>query len=195
MHPLPWLLMLAIHNRRVNEQMSASCLTLSELELSEDRGAFFKSILGQWNHIMFADLIFLRRLAAKDVGLGLTHDLAAFPVPFRPTDIYFTDIENFRQERRKLDVLMENYLTLLSEPDLSDELRYSSTEGDLVIITKGDLLLHMFMHQIHHRGQISCLLSQSKIDYGVTDLPVIVPEGSRSYATSPIRADTGVRRA
>jgi len=38
----------------------------------------------------------------------------------------------------------------------------------------GDLILHLFLQQIHHRNQITTLLSQEYIDFGDTDLPEIV---------------------
>lgn len=34
----------------------------------------------------------------------------------------------------------------------------------------GSLLLHLFNHQTHHRGQASTLLTQAGVDIGVTDL-------------------------
>ena len=37
------------------------------------------------------------------------------------------------------------------------------------------LLLHFYMHQAHHRGQITTLLSQASIDFGETDLVIITP--------------------
>jgi uncharacterized damage-inducible protein DinB len=33
-----------------------------------------------------------------------------------------------------------------------------------------DILLHLFHHQTHHRGQITTLLSQLGHDFGETDL-------------------------
>lgn len=33
-----------------------------------------------------------------------------------------------------------------------------------------DLITHLFMHQVHHRGQVTTLLSQYRIDFGKTDL-------------------------
>ena len=32
------------------------------------------------------------------------------------------------------------------------------------------VVLHFFNHQTHHRGQLTTLLSQAGVDYGVTDL-------------------------
>jgi len=36
------------------------------------------------------------------------------------------------------------------------------------------LLLHLFNHQTHHRGQASTLLTQAGADIGVTDLLVLI---------------------
>jgi uncharacterized damage-inducible protein DinB len=42
-----------------------------------------------------------------------------------------------------------------------------------------DITQHIFNHQAHHRGQLTCVLSQFGVDYGCMDLPVVVTEGSR----------------
>jgi uncharacterized damage-inducible protein DinB len=35
------------------------------------------------------------------------------------------------------------------------------------------LVVHLFNHQTHHRGQLTTLLSQLGHDYGTTDLPYL----------------------
>lgn len=40
----------------------------------------------------------------------------------------------------------------------------------------GHVLLHLFNHQTHHRGQASTLLFQAGVDTGVTDLIAVVPD-------------------
>ncbi|MDU6749522.1 MAG: DinB family protein, partial [Bradyrhizobium sp.] len=69
-------------------------------------------------------------------------------------------------------------------PTLGQKLRYTSTEGDPIVIARGKLALHLFMHQLHHRGQLTTLLSQLGIDYGSTDMPLIVPEALDSLCWS-----------
>jgi uncharacterized damage-inducible protein DinB len=39
----------------------------------------------------------------------------------------------------------------------------------------GDVLLHVFNHQTHHRGQATTLFSQMGVDVGGTDLLLLVP--------------------
>ena len=36
------------------------------------------------------------------------------------------------------------------------------------------LINHLFLHQIHHRGQATTLLSQSRVDFGETDFLEII---------------------
>lgn len=40
----------------------------------------------------------------------------------------------------------------------------------------GSLVLNLFNHQTHHRGQATTLLSQAGLDVGVTDLLALIPE-------------------
>ncbi|WDE14247.1 DinB family protein [Thalassomonas haliotis] len=55
---------------------------------------------------------------------------------------------------------------------------YSSTEGERINKCVADVCQYLFNHQSHHRGQLTCILSQLGINYACTDLPVLVPEGS-----------------
>lgn len=52
---------LARYNWRLNQQMLAVASSLSHDQLVQDRGAFFKSILGTLNHILVGDRLWLRR--------------------------------------------------------------------------------------------------------------------------------------
>lgn len=52
---------LAKYNARLNQQVLTAASSLSHDQLNEDRGAFFKSILGTLNHILVGDLLWLRR--------------------------------------------------------------------------------------------------------------------------------------
>jgi uncharacterized damage-inducible protein DinB len=132
--------------------------------------------MNHWNHVMFADLIFMKRLFASGIGRCQTEDLAVFPVPSSPTDVYFADFDDYRTARLALDRLIMRYVTGLTANEIGLRISYTTTEGERVDIMVQYLILHLFMHQAHHRGQISSMLSQFGIDYGSVDLPVRVPE-------------------
>lgn len=170
--------MLAIYNQRINSRLLKSSALLSEEQLNLDMRGFFGSIIAHWNHIMFADLIMFRRIADNDVGAEYLRDISTFPPSAAPTDIYYRDIDRFTRRRFVLDQIILDWVRNVAASELDVTISFVSTEGNAVRIAAWDLLQHIFMHQIHHRGQITCLLSQHGIDYGSTDLPVIVPEGA-----------------
>ena len=173
--------MLAIYNQRMNARLLRSSALLSEEQLNLDTGGFFGSIIAHWNHIMFADLIMFRRIASHALGAEYLREISTFPQPAAPNDIYYRDIERFTRRRGDLDQIILDWVREVAASALDETLSFVSTEGNTVRIVARDLLQHIFMHQIHHRGQITCLLSQCGIDYGSTDLPVIVPEGNSDH--------------
>lgn len=172
-------IMLALYNQHMNTRLLRSSATLSEERLHLDTGGFFGSIIAHWNHIMFADLMMFRRIADNRLGADYLQEIATFPRPVAPTDIYYPDLDSFTRRRSDLDQIILDWVREVAAPAFDATLSFVSTEGNTVRIVACDLLQHIFMHQIHHRGQITCLLSQSGVDYGSTDLPVIIPGGSR----------------
>jgi uncharacterized damage-inducible protein DinB len=49
---------------------------------------------------------------------------------------------------------------------------FSGAAGREVIKPRWLLVTHMFNHQTHHRGQVHCMLTQSGLKPGDTDLPL-----------------------
>ena len=58
----------------------------------------------------------------------------------------------------------------LTEDALRGTLRYVDMRGGAHAREVSALLMHVFNHQTHHRGQVTTLLSQAGQDVGVTDL-------------------------
>ncbi|WP_249314086.1 DinB family protein [Pseudoalteromonas sp. S2755] len=53
--------LMADYNRWMNERLYEAVSGLNVTELHQDRGAFFGSIMGSLNHILVADIIWLKR--------------------------------------------------------------------------------------------------------------------------------------
>jgi uncharacterized damage-inducible protein DinB len=151
---------MAQYNEWMNSRLYALCASLSEHELCKDRGAFFKSIYLTLNHITYADLAFLARFTGipdvvPEIGVDLFHGFAPL-----------------RKEREALDVRLLAWSGSLTDDWLAESLTYASkVDGKVRTIPKWVLVVHMFNHQTHHRGQISALLSQIGSDMGSTDIP------------------------
>jgi uncharacterized damage-inducible protein DinB len=144
---------LAAYNQQVNQQFYTACATLNETELKQDRGAFFKSIYGTLNHLLLVDRLWLG---------GFTDNSIAFS---SLDEELYADFAEMRTERERTDADIIAWADTLETAKLEAPFNERLTFPTWVAVT------HFFNHQTHHRGQLSTLLSQCGLDYGVTDLP------------------------
>jgi uncharacterized damage-inducible protein DinB len=152
--------LMAQYNEWMNSRMYALCATLPEADLRKDRGAFFKSIYATLNHIAYGDLAFLSRF---------TGDPTVVPEP--GADLFGT-FERLRKERVALDQRLLAWAESLSSSWLAETLTYKSKiDAKTRTVPRWILVMHMFNHQTHHRGQVTTLLSQMGLDVGATDIP------------------------
>jgi len=172
--------MMSLYNQRMNDQLMDSCLALSNDVLEKETNSFFANIIGYWNHVIFGDLILVGRLALNQIGKLSSQDLSLFPIPKSPQDIYYRQLFDIAVLRKQIDELIIRYCTNLTEEDCEIFISYKTTEGVAITKSVADVTQHIFNHQTHHRGQLTCVLSQFGVDYGCMDLPVIVSEGSRT---------------
>jgi len=162
----------------MNAQLLDSCSTLSNDLLKKETHSFFPNIISYWNHILFGDLILINRLALNQIGQLSTADLTSFPTAESAQDIYYSNLSDIADLRKQVDELLIQFSNNLTEDECDKHISYTSTEGVSVTKAVADVTQHIFNHQTHHRGQLSCVLSQLGVDYGCMDLPVIVSEGS-----------------
>ncbi|WP_394209550.1 DinB family protein [Enterovibrio calviensis] len=169
--------MMARYNQRINTNLLGVCRQLSDEQLNQDVHAFFPSVLDHWNHIMFGDLIMLQRLAANHVAGLDESSLDGMPISRAINDTFAPSLDEFMPLRAKLDVIILSMVEHLTEDVTSTPFTYTNTEGKSLTKLVGEYCQHLFNHQTHHRGQLTCLLSQLGLDYGCMDLPIVVPEG------------------
>lgn len=169
------LCLMAKYNEVMNKKMYEAAATLSAEALAEDRGAFFGSIIGTLNHIAVADTIWLKRFAPF---LPAHAELKAIPELSQPDSlatILFLNLKELLVRRKILDDALSAMAKSLTESELSIAISYTNSKGVSSNKNLFSLLMHVFNHQTHHRGQATTLLSQSGIDIGVTDLVAIIP--------------------
>ena len=154
-----YIVTMAAYNAWMNEKFYGLCADLSDVQRKEDRIAFFRSIHGTLNHLLYGDLAWLGRF--KDGA----------PRVARADEILYEDFDEMRRARGKLDDEMQSWAKTVDDEWLAAPFHYRS------LITGQDgerpawlLVTHMFNHQTHHRGQLSTLLTQCGLDIGVTDL-------------------------
>jgi uncharacterized damage-inducible protein DinB len=150
---------MARYNRWMNRKLYDCGAKLTDAQRKEDRRAFFKSIHGTLNHLLLTDNIWMGRFEGKAFSAkSLDHELHA-------------DFAELRLAREAMDQRILDWAGALTDDALAGELRYTSIVNPAPRRMPMDLaVVHFFNHQVHHRGQVTTLLSQCGIDPGVTDL-------------------------
>ena len=171
-----YLRRMARYNQWMNRRLYAKVRELPVAEITRDRGAYFGSILGTLNHIMVADLFWLRRFAVSKSCSDVLAPLTGMPVPAGLRDLLFDDIAAMTAQREELDALILAFADTWTDELLGEDIRYQNMAGEKHARPLGSLLQHFFNHQTHHRGQATTLLFQAGIDPGVTDMLVMMME-------------------
>jgi len=169
------LVMLAGYNAWMNERLYDAAATLPQDEIARDRGAFFGSLLGTLNHMVVADIIWLKRFAAALPECMPLHPVRGLPDPAGLAATVSDRLDTLREHRRLLDAVLADWMPTLDEAALGMPIAYRNVNGEPGRRRLGSLLVHVFNHQTHHRGQATTLLSQAGIDIGVTDLLARIP--------------------
>ena len=170
------IILLAEYNASMNRQLYDAAATLPPEEVKADRGAFFGSLLGTMNHLLAGDTIWLTRFTLHPAAFAALAPLRGVPAPGSLTHPFGDSLAELHAHRLRLDGIITALAAEIAEPDLAQTLVYLNLRGQEFQRRFGDLLLHFFNHQTHHRGQASTLLSQAGVDIGVTDLLVLVPD-------------------
>ncbi|WIX31815.1 DinB family protein [Salinicola sp. JS01] len=168
--------LMATYNQWMNEKIYEAAGRLSAADLAKDRRAFFGSLLGTLNHLVVADILWLKRFAEHPACSISLREVVDLPQPTGLDQIVFDDLERLAERRVWLDQKIIGWIAGLSDEDLDIILTYRNSKGVTFHRRYSSLILHFFNHQTHHRGQASTLLSQAGKDIGVTDLLALIPD-------------------
>ena len=169
---------MAEYNEWMNDKLYEAAMTLSDEELIANRNAFFGSILGTLNHLVVGDTLWLKRFATHPAKYSELVFLNEISMPTRLDELLFEDIRSLSKHRVMLDNKIKQWADSISESDLDQVLAYTTMEGKAAQKKFYTLLINLFNHQTHHRGQTTTLLTQANVDVGITDLLAIVPNES-----------------
>lgn len=160
---------MARYGRWQNQSLVTGADSLTASERDADRGAFFGSITGTLNHLLWGDLIWMSRFdgGAAPVG-GIATSAALIP-----------DWQMFQARRSEVDERVQRWADILDEAELAGDLAWFSSALNAKVTKKKALCVtHMFNHATHHRGQIHAMLTAAGARPDDTDL-FIMPEDQR----------------
>ena len=174
--------LMAKYNQWMNDNLFTAAQCLSHEQLTADQGAFFKSILGTLNHIAVGDTIWLKRFAGHPANHVEWQSLHALTPLSGLNHALFNTLPELAAHRTMLDAQIIRWTDTITETDLDQTLVYTNMKGDVMHKNFFALLMHFFNHQTHHRGQVSTLLSQNGVDFGDTDLVLLIPDETPNNA-------------
>lgn len=139
--------MMVEYNAWANARLYRMARQLPYEQYRRDVGAYFKSLHGTLNHILVADLIWMRRLT----GIG-DH-------PKNLNVIVFDELRSLSAARQKEDQRITSFVESLSDAQLEEMCEFKTLTGVSLKQRRREILAHLFNHQTHHRGQAHTVLT------------------------------------
>jgi uncharacterized damage-inducible protein DinB len=137
----------AAYNKWANARLYGAALDLSEPAYRLHIGVFFGSLHGTLNHLLLTDRLWLKRLTGEG-----DH-------PNHLDDVLYEDRMELARARIAEDERLITVIEKYDEATLGDLHSYKTTSGMPQSLVLRDILMHLFIHQAHHRGQAHACLS------------------------------------
>ncbi len=152
---------MASYNAWQNRSLFTAASEMDADMLALDVGAFFGSILGTLNHLLWADRMWMSRFA----------DLARPEGGIAGSTSLYADLEPLAEARASFDQVIVDWSNLVSEDWLGGPLNwFSGAAGRDVTLPAWVCVTHFFNHQTHHRGQVHAMLTAAGTTPDDTDL-------------------------
>ncbi|MFQ5786055.1 MAG: DinB family protein [Alphaproteobacteria bacterium] len=157
--------LMARFNAWINGRLYESVAGLSDDAYRNDRKAYFGSVHNTLNHLLVVDRLWTGRIEGVDRGVRALDE------------ILYDDFAGLRAARAAEDDRMIAFVDGLDAARLRAPVRYRRMLGTGEQVTRCDhILLTLFNHQTHHRGQVHCMLTQSGVVPPPLDLVYFLEE-------------------
>jgi uncharacterized damage-inducible protein DinB len=158
---------MAAYNAEMNHRLYAAAARLSDAERRQSRGAFWGSIHGTLNHLLWGDIQWMSRFdnwPKPDVAIkqsaGVIDDFAALSAT-----------------RKRADADISRWAERVDAEWLGQDMTWFSGAANREVRAPHQLLVtHFFNHQTHHRGQVHAMLTAAGQETGDTDLFLVTPQ-------------------
>lgn len=154
------------YNKWQNGNIFVTADALGDDERRRDRGAFFGSIHATLSHLLWADRIWFSRFTLCSPPGGSIKDSATFA----------DDWAGLTTDRRAMDQMLVQWSDDFAVGPISGDLSwYSGAAGRDVTAPLGVVLVQIFNHQTHHRGQVHAMLTAAGCKTADTDVFLMPP--------------------
>ena len=143
---------MAENNAWANHRIYGALAALTPAELGADRTSFFPSLRATLKHILLVDWYYIDALARGGRGRAVADDM-----------LPFEELGPLREAQRTSDARLVAFVAGLADDTALEERVVLARETRDQRERVGDVLLHLFEHQIHHRGQVHAMLSGTRV--------------------------------
>lgn len=159
---------MAYNNAWANHRLLAACARLTQAEFEAPRTSFFPSLKATLNHILVVDWFYVDSLEGGWLGPQAWAD----PTPC-------ATVAELQREQAKIDRRLIALCAALTEAALNGDVRINRGDAGTQVERRDRLLLHLFQHQVHHRGQAHAMLAGTAVEppqldefFPATDAPL-----------------------
>jgi uncharacterized damage-inducible protein DinB len=157
---------MAAYNSEMNRRIYEAAGRLSDAQRKAEQGAFWGSIHGTLNHLLWADTIWMSRFDGW----------APPAAPIKESAAMTTDFAVLKAQRESADAKIEAWAARVDNAWLAaDQTWYSGAAQRELRMKRHFLMMHFFNHQTHHRGQAHTMITAAHERTGDTDLFLLMP--------------------
>jgi len=157
------LVPMAEYNAKANAALLALLAKIPEKLLVADQKVYYKSLLGTFQHIVLAEINWLKRYES----------FFSYP-ELEGSGLLRKDAEALKAESgaslaacarlsAEVDSLFIAFAKGLDEVDLLKRVRYTNAKGEELERSYWQTIFHVLNHGTHHRGEISAVLDQNGV--------------------------------
>jgi uncharacterized damage-inducible protein DinB len=136
------------YNAWANSRLYQAAAELTSEQYRADRGAFFKSVHGTFNHLLVTDRIWMQRFTGEGTA------------PDRLDAILFETFAELRAAREAEDRRIVDFVDRLDHIRIAGTIKYRRVSSPEQFEQQlAPALAHWFNHQTLHRGQVHAVLT------------------------------------
>jgi uncharacterized damage-inducible protein DinB len=159
----------ARYNARANREMFTVLSQLTEKGRRRDAGSWFVSIHGILNHLIVADINWLRRFRALSPNSMVLSDPGLDPPNLSWNHDLYNDFAGLSAGRVFVDERIIAWFEEFPAARCGETFEYQDSAGSLRSASAAAAFAFLFTHQTHHRGQISQILDALGLPNNMAD--------------------------
>ncbi|MGU9980236.1 DinB family protein [Phreatobacter sp. HK31-P] len=142
---------MAYNNAWANHRLLTACAALTPEAFAATRTSFFPSLAATLNHNLTIDWFYVDALEGGDLGPRAWE--VEIPCPL---------LADLKREQAAVDRRLVAVCEALTEASLGEDVHVNRIRR-VQVERRDRLLMHLFQHQVHHRGQAHAMLAGTAV--------------------------------